>query len=280
MFGFLRGKAKDPKASLMEVLGTAKVPHVPAAATRALAALRDPNIPTQALADIVGADPGMTANLIRTANSASFGLRTPVDSLRHALVMLGRSQVELIVLSVAVKKVLPSAPTAAFQPKRFWAAAALRASVAGALAEVLDRPSKDVAFTAGLLQDLALPLLAHARGPAYERVLLAWHADEQDLEVMESGEFGWDHAAVGGWLGEAWGFPESLRKALGGHHGAEDAPAPVQLVGLLPEKGGERGMERLVETARDRWNLPPDTTMAAVAAGTERSVELARLFAA
>jgi HD-like signal output (HDOD) protein len=280
MFGFLRGKSKDPKAALMEVLGTTQLPHVPAAATRALAALRDPGIPTQALTDIVGADPAMTANLIRTANSAAFGLRTPVDSLRHALVMLGRSQVEMIVLSVAVRKVLPSAPTAAFQPKRFWAAAAMRASVAASLAEVLDRRTKDVAFTAGLLQDLALPLLAHARGATYEKLLLAWHAEEQDLEVMESGEFGWDHAAVGGWLGEAWGFPETLRVAMGGHHGAENAPASVQLVGLLNENGGERGTERLVETARDRWNLAPDTTLGAIAAGTEKSGELARLFAA
>jgi EAL and modified HD-GYP domain-containing signal transduction protein len=56
---------------------------------RLLRALQDPDISVVALEDLVKQEPALTYRLLRTVNSAGFGQHRTVDSIRHALVLLG-----------------------------------------------------------------------------------------------------------------------------------------------------------------------------------------------
>jgi putative nucleotidyltransferase with HDIG domain len=84
---------------------------------------------------------------------------------------------------------------------------AARALGAGALAEA--------AALGGVLHDFGKVVLAS----------IADSVDPAQLERAAGGErevFGVDHARVGAWLGERWGFPEQVIKAIASHH----APSP------------------------------------------------------
>jgi HD-like signal output (HDOD) protein len=259
----------DPKQKLASALGEAALPNLPAATLATLKLLRDAKVTDRAIAEQLAMDAALTVKLLRTVNSAAFGLRRKVDNVEHAMRMLGRGQVEALVLAVATSKAVPTQPVMGFEPSRYWRAAARRAATAKALADLVAPRTRMTAFTAGLLQDIALPLMAHRTGDRYGSLLVAWHTDGGQLEDLEQAELGYDHAEVGGLLAQKWDFSEVLAGAIGAHHGSAEGPAAVQLVGLIPEAERPEAVELLVETARERFGVAPDQVVEAVATGRE-----------
>lgn len=283
MFGLFRRKKVDPRKELADALGGASLPSFPAIQMQVLQAIRKDVAPLSRVGDMVMQDPGLSTKVLSTVNCAGFGLKRRVDSVAHAASLLGAARLESVVLAVAVAECLPGRSSQGFQPRRFWRAAARRATTALALADLLHPASRSVAFTAGLLQDMAVPLLATHRSDQYGPLLEAWLADGGSLEALERSELGWDHAQVALWVSSAWSFPEGLGYAIGGHHGAEDpelqSPLPVRLVGLLGEAADDKlDLEPLVETARSTHDVSADRVVQAVRAGFENSAEVAALF--
>ena len=120
----------DPRAQLEEIVKGYELPSFGSVYMEALQLIRDPDSSTEKLADVLATDPGLTANLLRTVNSAAFGLRSPIESVHHAVSMLGRGRVESMLVSFASHAALPSAPCDGFVPARFWMTAARRAATA------------------------------------------------------------------------------------------------------------------------------------------------------
>lgn len=272
------------KRKLARVLGDYELPTFPAIVLQTLQRLRDEDADNADVAEVLAGDPGLTQRVIATVNSAAFSPVRRVGDVEHAIALLGRAAVESLVLGAGVQRVLPK-PKGVFNATRFWGAAALRASVARALAQRIDRRRTAVSFTAALLQDMAIPVMAHVGGRKYERVLQAWHADEIALADAERDAFGWDHAEVGAMLCESWSFPASLRDAVRGHHGDEgdeplgELPPAVTLVADLSERGDPEEQARLIEQVQD-LGMAPDETVAVLADARERAEDLARLLAA
>ena len=211
---------QNSKPSLEDVLGDAPIPTFPAIVLEVLAQLRDPDVPVRAIAEHLMTEPNLTLRVLRMANSAAFGAQQTIDDVGHAVVFLGRRPVESLVLSVAIRDVLPRAAAPGFESTRFWRTAARRAAAAQALADALHPRTATMSFTAALLQDMAVPILAHRRIEDYGRVLRHWHNTGGDLSRIEEDEFGWTHADIAQWLCTEWEIPESLATAIGAHHDA------------------------------------------------------------
>ena len=126
-------------------------------------------------------------------NSPAYGPRGEIQDVGHAASYLGRAQLEQFVLALAVKDTIPSRPTRGFQPDRYWASAARRAALSRLLADKLHPAKQAEAFTGGLLQDLAVPVIAHARSEEYGAVLFTPDARRAHRTRIEStGARTWD----------------------------------------------------------------------------------------
>ncbi|MDG2304210.1 MAG: sterol desaturase family protein [Candidatus Binatia bacterium] len=79
----------------------------------------------------------------------------------------GNSAVESLVLSIAVARAAPSPSAPGYDPNGFWLLASWRAATAKALPKELHSAPADQACTCGLLQDMAIPVLAHGEGEKY-----------------------------------------------------------------------------------------------------------------
>jgi EAL and modified HD-GYP domain-containing signal transduction protein len=81
----------------------ARLPQNKIALMQLLSKLQDPSSSFQELEQIIGRDVGLSYKILRIINSAHFGLRRKIDSLRQALVILGlqniRNWASLITLS-------------------------------------------------------------------------------------------------------------------------------------------------------------------------------------
>ena len=279
--GWIRRSRKQAARALQDAVGEYELPHFPGAVLQALSALRDENSTLEQISETLNVDPGISVRVLSLVNSAGYGLRTPVDDLRQAVQLVGRAALESLLISMGVRRALPQA-TQGVDPRSFWKAAALRAAAARRLAELLCPREAQRAFTAALLQEMAVPMLAEQRGSAYVEILDRWRDGGPGLRELERDRFGCDHAELGLLMCQAWDLPESLAVAIGGHHdepGDDDAiPNAVLLSGFLRESGAEAGADALVVAARDRHGLTPETVTGLLDASLEDAEDLARLL--
>ena len=145
----------DGGTGLCDLLSGVELPTFPAVVMNAIEQLADPDVALDHVGDVLARDPGVSVQLLSVVNSAAFSPRNQVRSVHQAVVMLGRNEVESMLLSVAVHRSLPRDHAVGYEPDRFWAAAARRASVAVTFAEVVDPARRSEHFTAALLQDMA-----------------------------------------------------------------------------------------------------------------------------
>ena len=277
-------KKTDPESQLREILEGYELPMFPAIYLEALQKVRDAESPTGALADVLATDPGLTARLLRTVNSAAFGLRSQVTSVHHAVSMLGRGHIESMLVSLASHSALPSDPCGGLEPERFWRTAARRAAVARALADRVSPAERSECFTAALLSDMAIPMLCARKGEPYARIVQQWHDGLGELQVMELEAFGWEHAQVAAMMCSEWDFPDVIAEAIASHHGSDDPetrmlPA-VNLAVLIPEVNAEAGIELLTQRVHESTGIDPSDVRTLVEESFHNAEEIAEQFAA
>lgn len=274
---------KRPEDQLRAVLGEHQLPSFPAIVLKARALIRDDDASNGDIGACIVQDPGLSVRVLKTVNSAAFGMRHRVESVDQAIALLGRVQVESLLLSHGVGEALPKPRGGAFRAQAFWLAAARRASVAGALAKRLHPATAGQSFTAALLLDMAVPVLANVLKTSYDGLLVSAQSEELELGALEREEYGWDHAEVGSWMCEAWSFPDALTASVAGHHGSDvpelEAPPAVRAVALLTDSPSANDVDRLISTVEESHGLEADEVRSIVVEAEAAAVELARLFA-
>lgn len=275
-------KQKDPKSELQKILGNYELPSFSAVVLQVLTSLRNPDFSMTQVTKQLEGDPGLHVKVLKTVNSAAFGLSTRVSNLHHAVALLGRSRLETIVLSQAVNHVLPSVDMSFFDNKQFWFAAARRASLARILASHLHHTTQVESFTAGLLQDMALPVLVSTNPQKYEKILETWYSEQDsDLVKLENDSLGYNHTTVGALMSQKWGFPDYLISAIAGHHNSETQlkvdPA-VKLVSFLRGYTNEKTEESFVDTCVDEYGMNRDFVLDMIKNAFEDAKELSQIM--
>ena len=207
-----------------DVIGHDTVPSAPAIMFEILHILDDENAGLRDLFGAIERDPGLTAKVLKTANSSFFGQARTVDSVERAVTVLGVAMVRSLAISVAVFDSVGGglSPAAVDQ---IWHHSLATATTARLLATRTKMGDRDDAFTAGLLHDSGRMLLMR-RFPA----LYASAAADAAIEDLERVQVGVDHGVVGGWLFEAWNLPPAIVQAVAQHHAEHPAPGLPTLI--------------------------------------------------
>lgn len=209
-----------------------------ASASRLLALMGDDTHTQEDVARIASSDPKLALRVLRTVNSAAFGLRTEVDSIERAVGYLGDKTVLGIALSLGTggtfRKDLPAYGAGGGD---LWAHSLHVAIAARELAKhTRDAVAPDVAYTAGLLHDIGKSLLGDGLGDPDAFIQAetasadgaegggAQPPDQVDFDEFERRAMETDHAEVGAALLEAWGLPASLQTAVRHHHAPSESP--------------------------------------------------------
>lgn len=195
---------------------------LPVIAVRLMRLMATDDIIFQRVADLIRADVSFSAEVLRVANSPLIGRREEIRGIMHAMALLGLDRLKGLVMTVALRNFLaPALHVPALL--RCWRHSLACAAVAEELA-VANWMDKDRHYTAGLLHDLGRLALAATYPDDYTRLL-----EESDgipagdvvLRERERARFGADHAQVGQWLAEDWGFPPEYHGITGDHHEAQ-----------------------------------------------------------
>ncbi len=267
------------------MIGDHELPSFSGVVMQTLERMREPRSSPGALAAVMAADPGLSVRVLKAVNTAAYSVRQKITSLEQAIALLGLSTVESLVLAVAVRDALPTGAARGFDSTRFWRAAARRAATARTLAARLLPAQAAESFTASLLQDMAIPVLATERIAAYGALLEHWHNSDDDLAQLEYGEFGWSHPEIATWMCAEWVLPEDLASSIGAHHGEVGegtvglaCPPAVALVSHLREAEERTGADQLIEAVHTRFAVGLDEVADLVVESFDSAEELAALF--
>ncbi|MCC7485328.1 MAG: HDOD domain-containing protein [Burkholderiales bacterium] len=217
-----------------EVVKDIRLPPCPAVLTQLVREMRGDEPDFARLTRLIGGDVTLAATVLRTVNSAFYGLRTKVASIKHALALLGLKTVTNLVTGLLLRQAFPSGGGAHLE--EFWERSAGCARAAAALAQAMKAFDADEAYTFALFRDCGIPAMVCGY-PGYQPDI-APPEGGRSAATRETGRYGMNHAAMGARLAASWHLPESICKAVRRHHdcaafAAGRAEAPEESVRLI-----------------------------------------------
>lgn len=182
---------------------------------------------------IISRDVAMSATLLRTANSAFYGLKRKAETVDQALAFIGMTQCASIMMGLIARKTLNSTGPVL---TRFWDVSDKRALAMSILARKLHVATPDIAHTFGLFCDIGIPLLL-TRFPDYTQTLqLANGSEDERFTTIEDQRHRTCHATIGALLAKNWGLNADVAMAIRLHHEYEviaDHITPDLIKGLV-----------------------------------------------
>ena len=192
------------------------VPPFPAVAHRLLALAGKENVTVQELGSLVKMDPSFSAELLRFANSALFGIRREVTSLRHAITLVGIDRIKTMATMVALNRMIRNSVGIAAL-RKVWIHSLVTAVIAEEAARIT-KTNREEAYTTGLLHNLGTLGMMSAYPDEYSRMLEVSDDFGFDLLQTERDLFEIDHCAAGAYLAQDWDFPDEMAAAIATHH--------------------------------------------------------------
>lgn len=172
----------------------------------------DPNI--HSLAELISKDPVLSGQILKIVNSPYYGLRTKIDSVQKAVVLLGQKNLKNVLTSAGLKQAMNSNDESR---KIFWDRSAATAACASGIASLVQDIKPEEAYLTGLFLDTGVLVLLD-KTPAYSRIAGNQPTYPNSVIVFEENKFETNHALVGYLLAMTWKIPEESALAILHHH--------------------------------------------------------------
>jgi HD-like signal output (HDOD) protein len=203
-------------ANVLEAIKrSASVPSMPQVVSRFLEIMQDPEFDYGDVVRILSADAGTVSEILRLVNSALFGMRQRVVSLRQALTLLGPKRTRSLLLGRYLVDAIGSKSVSGLDMTYFWRRSLASSVVASRLADQVIPHMREEAFVASLLSGIGVPILAEAMSDAYAPILAKivpngdWvTADEERAAV------GVAHSEVSAMVLTHWSLPDLVTQAV------------------------------------------------------------------
>lgn len=219
------------------------------------------------LTGLVESDPVIAARTLRVANSPFFGLSHEIESIAHAVSLVGLRSLQAMALAATVMdQFKASDPSLKSVHQAHWRHSVAVAVCTQALARRARLPAS-AAFTAGLLSDLGRLVMLTMDPTRYSQVqemasgsVKAASVDESATSVAyrlmeaERTVWGFDHCQVGEQLARQWQLPAMLRRCMSLHHECAhpEADAMVWLVHV------SHALAHALDLLQDPYDQVPD----------------------
>jgi HD-like signal output (HDOD) protein len=176
------------------------------------------------LSELIEKDTVVAGNVLRLVNSPLYSFRGTVNSVRHAVAILGLSRLRNFALSLSISRMWTRTAT---PPGWSGAAFNLHSVAVGVLSDLLAEqaqvPYPEGGFVAGLLHDLGKLLVATSLPEEYQAVERLLGAPERSTSDCEREVLGITHAELSGLALARWNLPIPIQLATAFHHAPENA---------------------------------------------------------
>ena len=199
-----------------------------------MASLAGEDVSFVVLGDLIEKDTVVAANILRVVNSAAYARRGTVNSVRHALSVLGVEKVRNTVLAMSISRMMnQTKPPVGWSMERFNQHAAAVAMLSDLLAQKVPSVYPEGAFVAGLLHDLGRLLIAMGLPREYAQISALYKGSSKLWFDCEIEVLGFDHAGLSADAMHEWKLPDPIREAILKHHEPPPVGTPMPLARIL-----------------------------------------------
>ena len=197
------------------VLRGVSIPACPTTLTQLMDELKSTPTNSKKIAGLVSQDAGISAIVIRMANSPLLGNGCRISSISDAIDTLGYDSLTNLVREALLQDSINGNNVSL---DRFWDNSRYTAIAGKRLASIVGRVNPDTAYTYGLFHDCGIPLLTQ-RYPEYKGVLREANKDTKRIFTdVEEEAFETSHAIIGYYLARAWGLADAITQGILCHH--------------------------------------------------------------
>lgn len=206
---------------------------IPQIALKIMRMIREEIGSLEDIANEVRKDQVICARVIQLCNSALFNLKTDVESIDRAMVIMGEKSLLQMVTSAAFDVFFSQTGKGYSLCKGgLFRHAVGTAMICEKLAESTKNIPRDLAYTAGLLHDIGKVVLDQFVEDAYPLFYRRIQEDGESLIEVEKDVFGITHTEAGARLAKNLTLPEALNEVIRNHHYPENASHSSELVHL------------------------------------------------
>lgn len=184
------------------------------------------------VAEVILVDPVLTSKLLKLANSAIYSLPYQVENVSKALLVLGKTQVYNLVLSIGIASACSKVDTSAIDLERFWEQSVNAALVAKHLAQSCEIKPTDRFYVAGLLHNIG-ELVVLQNDATQAHACQAYALEQRPWQLQQS-VLGFTYADCGAELLHLWHLPDSIVEPVALQHSTRfDPKNKTQLIVYL-----------------------------------------------
>ncbi len=195
--------------------------------------IHDPDSSAADIGSVIAGDTDLSARLLRTVNSAMYGLPSRVETISRAITIIGTRDLSNLAISAAACDLFQDIPSSLINMDAFWRFSVGCGVIARTLAASCNILHPERLFIMGVLHDIGrLVILQHLPAQAKE-ILLVTQGQGQLLVSAEQEILGFDHQAVGIELGQRWQLPETIITIIGFHHRLSECEGHHQETALI-----------------------------------------------
>lgn len=207
---------KDIKSIIKKIDRLKPIPQI---TNKVMSIAQDPESSMADLSEIIVYDTALTANLLKIANSAYFGLQGKVDSVHHAIVYMGMDQVVSLVLLASSAESLKTAQKGYdLNVGDLWKYSVSSALIARELTKLKKTRETHLIFTASLLKDIGKVILSQYVDKSFKKISTLVKQQGYTFREAEKEVIGIDHSELGGIVAETWKFSPKMVEIIRNHH--------------------------------------------------------------
>jgi putative nucleotidyltransferase with HDIG domain len=184
------------------------LPTLPVIAQKVLRLANDDEASAEKLTALISSDQALSVKVLALANSAYYGYRAKIGTVRHAVIVIGTNMLKQLSLSVLVCGTIGRGGK---DRTEFWKHSFATATAAALIARRTGMSDGELAFMAGLIHDIG------------KMIIDTYFPDEHGMQ----------HTEVGAWMGERWQLPQPLIDAIAFHHSLEPEHLALPIVACV-----------------------------------------------
>ena len=196
----------------------AVLPTLPDIFFKINSAIMNPSSSSYDIASVIGKDTGLTARLLKMANSAFYGFPSQIDSIQRAVTIIGAKQLTTLSYAMNIIDVFMNIPEDILDMASFWRHSVACGICSRILAGYKNIQNTERLFVAGLLHDIGRLLLYQYASDDMGPLVVRARSEGSLLHRLEYENLKVDHTTVGACLVKKWKLPAMLEDIVHFHH--------------------------------------------------------------
>ncbi len=188
------------------------LPPLPETLTEVLRRSSDKDVSLKEIAGLIAHDVGLTARILKTANSAFYSPVEEIKSIESATARLGIDTIRNILLTLSLLDVFPRIYSEHYN--QIFHSSIYTALAAEGIADKIQPGLRSDAFFTGLLLNSGRLLFLRYLEEKYIRVIHEAQVNNIDIRTAENLYLGIDFIKIGGLIAERWKLPSTVISTL------------------------------------------------------------------